>query len=55
MPYQDRHPIDAVNDQTLAAPSVPTATGEGNYGRNIQIVIIVGLVAAVVVAIFGHF
>ncbi len=57
MPYQDRHPSERSNiDATSALPAAANApeTAESN-ARSIQIIIVVGLVAAVFVAIFGNY
>ena len=56
MPYQDRHPLDASGvDSAPASPPVAQSQQDPNSARTIQIIIVVGLLAAVAVAIFGSY
>ena len=56
MPYQDRHPGEGEIVQSAALPDPATRVqDEPNSARNIQIVIAVGLVVAIIVAVFGSY
>ena len=57
MPYQDRHPLEGSDVEaapTLSAAANAPETAASN-ARTIQIVIVVGLVGAIIVAIFGSY
>ena len=55
MPYQDRHPVEAgyVEPTPAVAATASSPEATANDARTIQIIIVVGLVAAIIVAIFG--
>jgi hypothetical protein len=56
MPYQDRHPTDGSDFEVLpVTPRSADRPETTSNARTIQIIIVVGLIAAVVVAIFGNF
>ena len=56
MPYQDRHPTDGSDFEVLpVTPRSADRPEATSNARTIQIIIVVGLIAAVVVAIFGNF
>jgi hypothetical protein len=56
MPYQDRHPSDGSDFEIIPArPTNMKLPEAASNARTIQISIVVGLVAAVLVAVFGNF
>ena len=56
MPYQDRHPLDLGAAEASPSDTVPSAAQrEPNSSRNIQIIIAIGLLAAIAVAVIGRY
>jgi hypothetical protein len=56
MPYQDRHAADDADFEIIPArPANSSLPDTAGNGRTIQIIIVVGLIAAVVVAVLGSF
>ena len=56
MPYQDRHADEAELASSGAIPeSVEQTQKDPNSAKTIQVVIVVGLVVAIIVAIFGSY
>ncbi len=56
MPYQDRHADEAELATSAAVPDpVEQTQKDPNGARSIQVVILIGLVVAITVAIFGSY
>ncbi len=56
MPYQDRHAADGSDFEIMpATPASSSPPERDGNARTIQIIIVVGLVAAVLVALLGSF